>query len=168
MVARSGWQGFDALNEKNRVKMGMKRDTFYYDKNGKAGRIKPTSTLMHERMAKRPFVRFSRFDTETYIDYGRPYYDNNAKIEGSGVNFGGSAGHLKSQKRMADRKKMRMAKKAKVDEYYGKKPKSTKKSVKRSRRAGPTARSSGCACHCPSRRAPRTGAPARRCTARGF
>ena len=113
MVRRSGWQGFDAKNERDRLKMGKKRDTFFYDENGKAGRIKPTSRLMRERMAKRPFVKFSKFDTETYVDYGRPYYDNNARVSGSGVNFGGTKGYLESQKRMADRRKKRAAKKSK-------------------------------------------------------
>ena len=126
MVQRSGWQGFDKLNESNRIKMGKKRDTFYYDENGKPTRIKPTSVLVHERMAKRPFVRFSKFDTAVFADYGRPYYDNNAKIAGAGVNFNGSKGYLESQKRMAERRKKRAEKKAKVDEYYGKKPKESK------------------------------------------
>jgi YHS domain-containing protein len=121
MVQRSGWQGFDKLNESNRIKMGVKRDTFVYDKNGKPTRIKPTSTLVHERMAKRPFVRFSRFDTAVFADYGRPYYDNNAKIEGAGVNFSGSKGYLESQKRMAALQKVREAKKAKVAKGKGKK-----------------------------------------------
>ena len=135
LVQRSGWQGFDKLNESNRIKMGAKRDTFVYDQNGKPTRIKPTSTLVHERMAKRPFVRFSRFDTAVFADYGRPYYDNNMRVDGAGVNFGGSTGALESQKRMADRKKVREAKKRKVDAYYGKKPKVAKgkKKSKKSR-----------------------------------
>jgi YHS domain-containing protein len=68
---------------------------------------------MRERIAKQPFVKFSRFDLEAMIDYGRPYYDNNAKVSGTGVNFGGTKGYLESQKRMAERKKARDMKKAK-------------------------------------------------------
>lgn len=73
MVSRSGWQGFDAQNERNRLKMlkpGQTRDTFFY-KDGKPGKIKPLTTLVHERMMEQPFVKFRRFDTEEFIDYGR-------------------------------------------------------------------------------------------------
>ena len=64
MAARSGWQGFDALNEKNRLKMLKTgtRDTFYYE-NGKPTKLKPTSVVLHERMAKRPFMSFRKFVT---------------------------------------------------------------------------------------------------------
>jgi hypothetical protein len=132
MVTRSGWQGFDAANERNRLKMlkkGMTRDTFFY-KDGKPTRIKPTSTVVHERMAARPFVRFSRFDTAKFVDYGRKYYDNNKRVDKSGVAFGGSKGYLASQKRMKDRAAKRAEKKRKVDEYYGKKPKGQKSKSK--------------------------------------
>ena len=97
MRSRSGWQGFDAKNERMRLKYladGQQRDTFYYE-NGKPTNLKPTSVLVHERMAQRPFLKISKFDTEVFIDYGRPYYDNNR----GGVSFGGSTGYMESQKR---------------------------------------------------------------------
>ncbi|MEE2886145.1 MAG: hypothetical protein VX951_01825 [Planctomycetota bacterium] len=133
MAARSGWQGFDALNEKNRLKMLKTgtRDTFYYE-NGKPTKLKPTSVVLHERMAKRPFMSFRKFDTETFVDYGRPYYDNNAGIEGTGVKFG-SKGFMASQQRMAKRRAERAEHQRKVDDYYGKKPKTDKYSGKKSK-----------------------------------
>lgn len=120
MLARSGWQGFDAQNEKMRLKQG-KRDTFYYDDEGKPTKMKPLSVLLHERMAKRPFKKMATFDTETFIDYGRPYYDNNAGIGGVGANFG-TKGYMESQKRMAERRRKRAEEKRKRAEYYGSKP----------------------------------------------
>jgi len=35
-------------------------------------------------MARQPFVKFRKFDVEALVDYGRPYYDNNAKLDGRG------------------------------------------------------------------------------------
>ena len=52
--------------------------------------------------------------------YGRPYYDNNAKIGGTGVSFNGSKGALESQKRMAELRKKRYEKKMRA---AAKKPK---------------------------------------------
>ncbi len=118
MIARSGWQGFDASNERKRLEWGP-RDTFYYDENNKPGKMKPLSVLVHERMAARPFVSFSKFDTEKFIDYGRPYYDNNVRVSGTGVGFGGK-GYMASQKRMAERREKRAEQKRRTAEYYGK------------------------------------------------
>ena len=123
MRSRSGWQGFDAKNERDRLKMlapGEQRDTFYYE-DGKPAGLKPLSVVVHERMLARPFLRIDKFDTEAFIDYGRPYYDNNR----GGVNLNGTQGYMESQKRMAERRRLREEKKRKVDEYYGK---TTKKS----------------------------------------
>ena len=121
MLARSAWQGFDANNERMRLERGQ-RDTFYYSQDGKPTRLKPICILLHERMLARPFVPFRKFDTETFIDYGRPYYDNNMRIDGVGVTFG-TEGYMKSQERMAEHAKERAKTKRRVDEYYGKKPK---------------------------------------------
>jgi hypothetical protein len=119
MLARSGWQGFDAQHERKRLESGQ-RDTFYYQ-DGKPTTLKPLSVVLHERMAARPFVAYRKFDTEGFIDYGRPYYDNNAGVAGRGVSFG-SKGYMASQKRMAERNKKRAEEKARVAAYYGKKP----------------------------------------------
>lgn len=34
-----------------------------------------TDQLMHQRMAKRPFERYTQFDVANYVDYGRQKYD---------------------------------------------------------------------------------------------
>ena len=125
MRARSGWQGFDSQNERQRLVMlepGQQRDTFYYQ-DGKPERLKPLSVVVHERMIERPFLRIDKFDTEAFIDYGRPYYDNN----GGGVSLNGTKGYMESQKRMAERRRLREEKKRKIDGYYGKKPKEARK-----------------------------------------
>ena len=46
-------------------------DLHPFYKDGKPGKIKPLTTLVHERMMEQPFVKFRRFDTEEFIDYGR-------------------------------------------------------------------------------------------------
>ena len=92
--ARSGWQGFDARNEQKRLTQGKTRDTFKTDANGELimGRrkrpvMKTTNVVVHERMAKRPFVKFEDFDTAVFADYGRTFYDNNKKVDGRGEVF---------------------------------------------------------------------------------
>ncbi len=119
MTARSSWQGFDAKNEKMRLESGP-RDTFYYDDQGQAKALKPINVLVHERMAKRPFLSFRKFDTEQFIDYGRPYYDNNKKL-GVGVQFG-TEGYMESQKRMEQRRKAREKAKGKAEPESQPKP----------------------------------------------
>lgn len=119
MVARSTWQGFDAQNERRRAeklaKRRKQRDTWIYEK-GVAKRLKPTCQVVRERMAARPLRHFNRFDVADFVDYGRPYYDNNARVEGAGVDFNASRGAMASQKRMQDRKKARAAAKQRKKE----------------------------------------------------
>ncbi len=129
MVVRSAWQGFDANHERERLEQGP-RDTFYYDQDGEPAGLKPLNVLLHERMAARPFVAFKNFDTATFVDYGRPYYDNNAHIDGIGVTFG-TEGYMDSQKRMAERAKKRAEVKRRAAEYEGKKPQTEKLKTRR-------------------------------------
>lgn len=115
MFARSSWQGFDQQAEVKRLNMGADRDTFVRDSQGELAqgmRLKPINVLVHERMAQRPFESIRRFDVAEFADYGRDYYDNNARVDGTGVRFG-TKGYMASQKRQADRKKARAAKKEK-------------------------------------------------------
>lgn len=110
MRARSGWQGFDASHERARLEHGP-RDTFFAGQDGQPAALKPIDVLVHERMAQRPFVSFQKFDTDAFIDYGRPYYDNNMGVDGFGVQFG-TDGYMASQRRMAERRKEREERKA--------------------------------------------------------
>ncbi len=105
--ARSTWQGFDAAAERERREREP-RDTFLSTAQGTTGdTLKPINQLVHERLAERPFVPFQRFDVEAFADYGRDYYDNNAKL-GRGVQFG-TEGYMQSQKRQAERQRARAA-----------------------------------------------------------
>ncbi|MFN3243579.1 MAG: hypothetical protein ACE37K_18890 [Planctomycetota bacterium] len=75
MERRSQWQGFDRWHEIHRVQT-EERDTFV--KNGKGEyEIKTVPEVIHDRMVARPFQKLDDFDLEAFVDYGRPFYDNN-------------------------------------------------------------------------------------------
>jgi hypothetical protein len=76
---RSGWQGFDQMAELERSKTET-RDTFELDENGLPS-LKPIMQVVHERMMARPFKKLADFDMESFVDYGRAYYDNNMGID---------------------------------------------------------------------------------------
>ena len=76
---RSGWQGFDQWAEQERSKTET-RDTFELDDNGMPA-LKPIMQVVHERMMARPFQKLADFDMESFVDYGRAYYDNNCGID---------------------------------------------------------------------------------------
>jgi len=76
---RSGWQGFDQWAEMERNKTET-RDTFELDDNGLPV-LKPIMQVVHERMMARPFQKLADFDMESFVDYGRAYYDNNMGID---------------------------------------------------------------------------------------
>lgn len=93
-LARARWQGFDAKNELKRVSKGTRRDTILLDSKGQPVkdskgnlRLKSPFQIAHERIAARPFVAFADFDIYAWADYGRTYYDNNKKVDGSGSTF---------------------------------------------------------------------------------
>lgn len=81
-LARGEWQSFDVAAEVDRART-TPRDTMQLDANGNPvlGKMKPIAQLVHERMAARPFRKFDAFDMESYVDYGRAYYDNNAGLD---------------------------------------------------------------------------------------
>src|SRR5262245_12944702 len=76
---RSGWQGFDQWAEMERNKTET-RDTFELDDNGLPV-LKPIMQVVHERMMARPFKKLTDFDMESFVDYGRAYYDNNMGVD---------------------------------------------------------------------------------------
>ena len=45
-----------------------------------ARRVKSADVILHERMARRPFVRFEDFDVAAFSDYGRLKYDKPPKL----------------------------------------------------------------------------------------
>jgi hypothetical protein len=85
-IARSDWQGFDRWEEQSRMAGGT-RDTAVTGADGKpltekhGVMLKPTCVLVHDRMMSRPFQKLAQFDFESFVDYGRPYYDNNAGMD---------------------------------------------------------------------------------------
>jgi hypothetical protein len=88
MVARSRMQSFDMEHE---VKHNLNQsDTIIdrgaasailsedkYVKHSAMRAFKTTDRIMHERMASRPFLAYTGFDTTTFAKYGRPLYDKN-------------------------------------------------------------------------------------------
>jgi len=86
MVARSRMQGFDqkyeAEHKPNSDTIVNHKAVSAYAASGWQGHMpaqsfKTTDVIMHERMAKRPFLAFTRFDTADFSDYGKPMYDKN-------------------------------------------------------------------------------------------
>ncbi|HZN41991.1 MAG TPA: hypothetical protein VFD82_24530 [Planctomycetota bacterium] len=77
--ARNGWQGFDQMAESERNKTEP-RDTFEIDDTG-LPQLKPIMQVVHERMMARPFKKGADFDMESFVDYGRAYYDNNMGVD---------------------------------------------------------------------------------------
>jgi hypothetical protein len=125
-IARITWQNFDAKNERKRLEE-KPRDTFLKDEKGQLIRdkqdrpmVKPTIQVVHERMSRRPFIPYERFDTFDYVDYGRIYYDNNKKVDGAGST-------LESARTVADKK----AKAAKRAEKKAKRLKEKKEARKK-------------------------------------
>ena len=111
--ARSRWQGFDVQAERRRLQETGQRDTFFgengqvvTDDNGQP-QLKPLNLLVHERMAARPFVKFEDFDVAAFADYGRDFYDNNARVERPGRVFARAratrAKHQRQEQRQAER-----------------------------------------------------------------
>jgi hypothetical protein len=91
MVARSHLQGFDALYEAEKPNSDFMKDPKYAAhamawgpsseatgaqmKHPPMSAFKTTDQVMHERMAKRPFMAYNHFDVAAYSDYGKWRYD---------------------------------------------------------------------------------------------
>lgn len=73
---RGEWQGFDRHHELERSQREQ-RDTVAVDAEGNK-RLLSIPEVVHARMMQRPFRKLSAFDLESFVDYGRPFYDNNA------------------------------------------------------------------------------------------
>lgn len=88
MVARSRMQSFDMQHE---AKNNLYTSDTILDRASAASILsdermmkrsamqafKTTDRIMHERMAQRPFVAYTAFDTAKFAKYGRPLYDKN-------------------------------------------------------------------------------------------
>ena len=103
--ARSSWQGFDEHHERERAAKEP-RDTLTLALDGPRS-MKPIPQLVHVRLLTRPFRKLADFDMEGFVDYGRPYYDNNAGYD-KGRNFAAAA--VANQKREREQAKAERAK----------------------------------------------------------
>lgn len=106
-LERSRWQGFDAAEESQRG-MTAPRDTFVQDEQGQpvrdpSGRaqLKPVVQVVHERLLAQPFRKLRDFDMEALVDYGRPFYDNNAGIDKGRTFPRAAAANQKREKELA-------------------------------------------------------------------
>lgn len=99
MVARSRWQNFDASAERHRAER-ERRDTFVYRYGGEM-EIRPLLQVVHERMTERPFQKLADFDMESFVDYGRAYYDNNRGDDGKSF----KKAELANKKRLREQEK---------------------------------------------------------------
>lgn len=74
-IRRGHWQDFDRHVEVARVKR-EERDTFRTLANGQL-QLKSVPEVIHDRMLARRFKKLDDFDLESFVDYGRSFYDNN-------------------------------------------------------------------------------------------
>jgi hypothetical protein len=83
MVKRSRMQGFDEKFEEKRKDVSdciMREDSVWPKNRSTKERkgdvvFKKCDQIMHERLAKQPFVAYEKFDVVAFSDYGRPLYD---------------------------------------------------------------------------------------------
>ncbi len=98
MKMRSRMQSFDMEHEvKNNfstsdtiLDRGWARNILSQDRNVKFRAMqafKTTDQIMHERMARRPFVAYSKFDVAKYAEYGRPLYDKSENFRNENGQF---------------------------------------------------------------------------------
>jgi hypothetical protein len=76
LASRSQMQGFDKQFE---VRHGRHADVFEGGQASEAA-IKTTDVIMHERMARQPFVPYDQFNVAAFVDYGRQQYDKNENM----------------------------------------------------------------------------------------
>lgn len=102
-IRRGQWQGFDRWHETNRVKM-EERDTFRKLANGSL-QLKSVPEVIHDRMLERRFKKLDEFDLEAFVDYGRPFYDNNRGERGREFTKAKKANRLREQELAKQREK---------------------------------------------------------------
>lgn len=85
---RGDWQPFDQSYEMDRAEREP-RDTVVSEL-GAPRKLKTIPQLVHDRLLARPFKKLAEFDIDGFVDYGRPFYDNNQGFD-RGRNFGAAA-----------------------------------------------------------------------------
>ena len=116
---RGAWQHFDRDYELARADQGP-RDSVLLPVDGPRS-LKAIPALVHERLLARPFRKLADFDMEGFVDYGRPFYDNNAGLD-KGRNFAAAAAANAKRQREQAKTARAAAKdgKAKSTEVVGK------------------------------------------------
>jgi hypothetical protein len=99
---RGQWQNFDRTYENSRVQREQ-RDTFRIDAAGQMT-LKSVPEVIHDRMLARRFKRLEDFDLEAFVDYGRPYYDNNHGERGKPFTAAERANEKRAKQQAKDRK----------------------------------------------------------------
>lgn len=110
-VRRGQWQGFDRHFEAQRVQR-EERDTFRTLANGEL-QLKSVPEVIHDRMLTRRFKKLDDFDLETFVDYGRPFYDNNHGENGKPFRKAVTA-NKNREKALAKKRKAEASKAAKI------------------------------------------------------
>lgn len=108
---RGDWQSFDRQYEVERVAREP-RDTFYAGADGVLT-LKSIPEVVHERMIAHPFEKLAEFDLESFVDYGRPYYDNNWGDRGK--EFGAAKTANKKREKELEKERKAAAKQAEKD-----------------------------------------------------
>ncbi len=109
---RGDWQTFDRAYELDRADKEA-RDTVVLDPAGPR-KLKSLPELVHERLLARPFKKLADFGMDAFVDYGRPYYDNNMGLD-DGRNFPRAAQVNQKRERArekAEREAAKLAEKA--------------------------------------------------------
>jgi hypothetical protein len=102
---RGAWQDFDVGHELARAEREP-RDTVTTGPNGHRT-VKTIPQLVHERLLARPFLPLADFGMEEFVDYGRPWYDNNQGLD-KGRRFS-RAEHANEERERAEQKERELA-----------------------------------------------------------
>ncbi len=70
LVKDSNLQGFDKRREEGRAD-----GSDFRRRGGEGDATRTVDQVMHERMARRPFLKIDEFDLSTVVDYGASFYD---------------------------------------------------------------------------------------------
>ncbi|MFK7739905.1 MAG: hypothetical protein AB8H80_06240 [Planctomycetota bacterium] len=112
MDKRGYWQSFDQSYEMQRAQREI-RDTVATDSEGKRS-MRPLVTVLHNRMVSRRFQKFEDFDIESFVDYGRPFYDNN---RGKGRRFARAESNQKKRAKAAAKKRKKARRRSKTEKW---------------------------------------------------
>ena len=122
---RGRWQSFDRRFELMRAQTEP-RDTIATS-GGSGAKLKTIPRLVHDRLLQRRFAKLEDFDLESFVDYGRPFYDNN---------HGDKGRSFRGAERNERRRQKQLAKDAKVRERAAKKSRANGEPVERDGRWG--------------------------------